>query len=115
MDVGSYSMESAPHPECHLNFLAPVHGYYQFMVQKESNGNKASFRVFKDGVQMLYNAFYSGGDVQPVTASSFILELQMGEKVQIKNVDSSEINGEGGSGGPGVYRSWFSGFLLYRL
>ncbi len=93
---------------------APVHGYYQFTVQKESNNNQAMFRVHKGGVQVLFNHAKGGTYATPVFASSFILQLQAGESVTIINDASTVIYGTI-SAEPSVYRSWFSGFLLYGL
>ncbi len=93
-------------------YTAPVHGFYQFSVQKESDNYRAIFKVFKEGVLVLYNNFVNFDDEQPVTATSFILELQAGERVQIYNDGSTVIYGAiSGT----VYRSWFSGYLLYGL
>ncbi len=64
-------------------FLARVHGYYHFTVQKESDNSKACFRIFKEGVEVLYNNAKGGTDSTPVGATSFILELQAGEKVAL--------------------------------
>ena len=89
-------------------YTAPVHGYYQFTVQKESD-NSANFRIYKEGVWVLYNDGIDGSVLTPVSTSSFILELQAGERVQIYNSVSCTMYG----GTSGVYRSWFSGFLLY--
>ncbi len=94
-------------------YTAPVHGFYQFSVQKESDNYRAFLRVFKEGVQVLYNDFINLDDGIPVTATSFILELQAGERVQIYNDYSSSIAGV--LSGTSVYRSWFSGYLLYGL
>ena len=92
-------------------YTAPLHGYYHFTVQKESNSGQAKFRIYKEGEEVLYNGGYGGSaDPTPVATSSFILELKARERVQIYNLGSTVIYG----GDPG-YRSWFSGFLLYAL
>ena len=94
------------------SYTASVHGYYHFTVQKESDNSHAYFRVYKEGVEVLYHAgYWPNSDTAPVSATSFILELQAGERVQIYNDDSSIIHGAYS----GVYRSWFSGFLIYAL
>ena len=72
---------------------------------------------------MLYNdgfgfsGYGSSADPTPVTATSFILELQQGERVQVYNHDTSTIiyGAHSDPSGGLVYRSWFSGFLLYAL
>ena len=88
-------------------FLARVHGYYHFTIQKESNNNKACFRIYKENVEVLYNNAKGGTDSTPVGATSFILELQAGEKVQIINDDSTSIKG--------MHTDPPAGFLLYGL
>ena len=62
---------------------------------------------------MLYDNAKGGTDSTPVGATSFILELQAGEKVEIINEGSTSIKGR--HTGSVVYRSWFSGFLLIGL
>ena len=96
-------------------YSAPVHGYYHFTVQKEGDKSLATFRIYKEGVEVLYHdALYMGAaDPDPVSATSFILELKAGERVQIYNHASTIIYGV--NSGTSVYRSWFSGFLLYAL
>ncbi len=62
---------------------------------------------------MIYNDHYSNpGDATPTSTSSIILELHAGENVTVVNQQSTKIWGLAGSS---VYRSWFSGFLLYGL
>ena len=95
-------------------YTAFVHGYYHFTVQKQSNNKGAHFRIYKEGVEVLFNDCYIPDHNAPSSASSFILELQAGERVQIYNHRSSVIYGIA-SAGSSVYRSWFSGFLLHAL
>ena len=96
------------------SYTAPVHGYYHFTVQKESNNYHAMFRVFKEGVEVLFNhRDASSSNASPVSATSFVLELQAGERVQIYTHASTIIYGV--LSGTSVYRSWFSGFLIYAL
>ncbi len=62
---------------------------------------------------MMYNDYFSNpGDDKPTSTSSIILKLQAGENVTVVNRQSTEIYG---LAGPSLYRSWFSGFLLYGL
>ncbi len=96
------------------SYTANVHGFYHFTVQKESNNYRAMFRVFKEGAEVLYNHRDAGSaNVSPVSATSFVLELQAGERVQIYNDASTIIYGVNPE--TDVYRSWFSGFLIYAL
>ena len=95
-------------------YTAPLHGYYHFTVQKESNNGRARFRIYKEGVWVMLNMAFGGpNDADPVGTTSFLLELQAGENVQIINEDSSIIYGV--NPGKSVYWSWFSGFLVYAL
>ena len=64
---------------------------------------------------MLYNGVHGASqDGTPVSTSTFILELQAGEKVQIVGGAGSTMI-YGVNGGTSVHRSWFSGFLLSAL
>ena len=87
-------------------YTAPLHGYYHFTVQKESDNKVARFRVYKEGVEVMYNdASGDSADPVPVSTSSFILQLQARERVQIYNVGSTIVRGIRSD--TSVYRSWF--------
>ncbi len=93
-------------------YTAPVHGYYFFTVQKESDNYYATFNFVKEGVRVAHNAFYDQDIHSPVSTSSIILELETGERVQVENTASTFVYGTVENT---YYRSWFSGFLLYSL
>ena len=100
----------------HYSFPASVQGYYHFTVQKESNNGAAFFRIFKEGVQVLYNdAWFGSADDTPVSTSSFILKLLEGERVTVVNQITAGTVIYGVLPGTSVYRSWFSGFLLHAF
>ncbi len=96
------------------SYTAPVHGFYQFTVQKESNNYRGYFFFVKEGERVAFHPRYDPDHVDTVGSSSIILELQAGERVQIENIDSTIIYGVYTSG-TSIYRSLFSGFLLYGL
>ncbi len=95
------------------SYTAPVHGFYHFTAQKESNNNRANFFFVKEGERVTITGHYNEHHPTPWSTSSVILELQAGERVQIENIDSTIIYGV--NSGTNIYRSWFSGFLLYGL
>ena len=96
-------------------YIAPLSGYYQFTITKQTSSCHSYFHLLIDGEYHSFHQEYDHhtGCQQQQKSSTITVKLNAGSKVQIESLVTTELYGYGvWNTHHGLY-SWFCGHLLF--
>ena len=96
-------------------YTAPYDGYYQFSITKRSRGKYAQLLTYVDGVSAHRCWNHDDDGYSSQTSCTIVIKLLAGQRVHIRNIQSTVTQSLEESKDWTAVNSWFTGHMLFPL